>query len=191
MSTGLDTSRVDEEGTPDVYRNLINKLQRQNTIDEKIEEPLSPDWRAESEILPHLLQELRDNEQWKPRQGEIVLFVRSLPEDQNIARVESKGEYQLYDNTSEKFLGPPLWEAGLVAQTPTKAICYNLGAIMDPPLNILLFRSTLSIMITFTSSSLTGMERLLAGQLSSVTVILSGVNPSNSRKLDRLKPPWF
>lgn len=115
---GYDTTHVDEEGTPDVYRNLIDKLQRHGTIDEKIEEPLSPDWRAESEILPMLLQDLRQKEQWKPRQGEILLFARNLPEDVEIVMDEVTGKYRIYNGNAREFLGTPVWEAGLVGQIP-------------------------------------------------------------------------
>lgn len=111
---------VDEEGTPDVYRNLIEKLRRHGTIDEKIEEPLSPDWLAEKELLPALLQELLHNEQWKPRQGDILLFVRNLPEHVSIVRNEDTGEYQLYNEDTNECVGTPIWEAGLVGQTPVK-----------------------------------------------------------------------
>ena len=38
---GMDASRIDEEGTPDVWRNLIDKLKRHITIDQPVEEPLS------------------------------------------------------------------------------------------------------------------------------------------------------
>ncbi|KAI8933750.1 hypothetical protein NX059_009464 [Plenodomus lindquistii] len=120
-SAGYDTSRVDEEGTPDIYRNLIDKLRRLGTIDEKIEEPLSPDWRAEVEILPLLLQELRETEQWKPRRGEVVLFVRDLPENTSIVQDDDSGEYQLYSEDADEVVGIPKWEAGLVGQTPTAA----------------------------------------------------------------------
>lgn len=125
LNTGIDTSRVDEEGTPDVYRNLIDKLRRHNTIDEVIQEPLSLDWRAESDILPKLLQNLADNEQWVPRNGEIVLFVRNLPDDVEILRHDVTTEMLLYNSRTKEYLGHPVWEAGLVGQTPAKVIKIN------------------------------------------------------------------
>ena len=117
----MDTSCVDEDGTPDVYRNLINKLRRHGTIDQGIEEPLSPDWRAEQETLPGLLRSLREKEQWVPRTGEIVLYVRDLPDDIHITRDGITKEFQLYNERSGKYLGSPHWEAGLVGQTPMEA----------------------------------------------------------------------
>jgi hypothetical protein len=119
VSAGIDSSQIDEEGTPDVYRNLINKLRRQNTIDEVIEEPLSPDWRAEQEILPSLLQSLKQQEQWIPRVGDIVLYLRDLPNGVEFVQNEDDG-LQLYDEEAGEFLGVPPWEAGLVGEAPSE-----------------------------------------------------------------------
>jgi hypothetical protein len=120
VSAGVDSSRVDEEGTPDVYRNLVDKLKRHNTVDEMIQEPLSPDWRAEQDLLPALLQSLKLQEQWVPRVGDIVLYIRHLPSHVDIMRHEVTDEFQLYDEEAEEFLGCPPWEAGLVAETPVE-----------------------------------------------------------------------
>lgn len=122
VGVGMDTSHIDEEGTPDVYRNLINKLRRHGSIDEIIEEPLSMDWRAEQEILPDLLRKLEENPQWVPRTGEIVLFVRQLSEDVHIIRHPITAEYKMYDERTKLWLEHPAWEAGLVGQTPTEPI---------------------------------------------------------------------
>jgi hypothetical protein len=118
--TGLDTTRVDEEGTPDVYRNLIDKLKRHNTVDEVIEEPLSPDWRSEQNILPGLLHSLKANDQWVPRTGDIVLYIRDLPGGVDFVRDKATGEFHLYNEDTEETLGSPSWEAGLVGETPAE-----------------------------------------------------------------------
>lgn len=122
VGVGMDASHVDEEGTPDVYRNLINKLRRHGKIDEIIEEPLSLDWRAEQEVLPDLLRKLEENSQWVPRTGEIVLFVKDLAEDVHIIRHPITTEYRMYDEKTKLWLNHPAWEAGLVGQTPTEPI---------------------------------------------------------------------
>jgi hypothetical protein len=119
IGPGMDMTRVDLEGTPDVYRNLIDKLKRYTTIDEIIEEPLSPDWRAEQKVLPGMLQSVRQQAQWIPRSGDIVLFIRRLSSDVEILRHESTGEFQIYDEETEEFMGTPQWEAGLIAEVPT------------------------------------------------------------------------
>jgi hypothetical protein len=116
----MDTSRVDEEGTPDVYRQLIDKLKKANTLDVPITEPLSLDWQAEQEILPKLKQELKQGQQFLPRVGEIVLFVRVLPKDVSIVREPKSGHFRLYDEVQGNFLGYPKWEASMVGQTPVE-----------------------------------------------------------------------
>ncbi|KAF2820537.1 hypothetical protein CC86DRAFT_304549 [Ophiobolus disseminans] len=118
VSAGVDSSRVDEEGTPDVYRNLVDKLKRHTMIDEMIHEPLSPDWRAEEELLPVILQGLKQQGQWIPRVGDIVLYIRDLPTNVDVMRHEVTDEFQLYDEEAEEFLGSPPWEAGLVGEAP-------------------------------------------------------------------------
>jgi hypothetical protein len=116
----VDSSRVDEEGTPDIYRNLIDKLKRRGTIDESIEEQLSPDWLAEQKILPGLMRGLKEREQWIPRAGDIVLYIRNLLDRVEIMKHETTGEYQLFDENSDEPLGTPPWEAGVVTQVPEK-----------------------------------------------------------------------
>jgi hypothetical protein len=130
LGTGMDTSRVDEEGTPDVYRNLINKLRRLGEVDEVVEEPMSLDWKAEQEILPDMLQKLKSHQQWIPRVGDIVLYVRELPEDMHIIRHPITKAFRMYNERSKLWFGAPFWEAGLVGQTPAEAttiedICEN------------------------------------------------------------------
>jgi hypothetical protein len=122
----MDLTRVDLEGTPDVYRNLIDKLKRYTTLDEIIEEPLSPDWRAEQKVLPGMLQTLRQQAQWIPRAGDIVLYIRDLPKGVEVLRHEVTGEFQMYDEETEELLGSPQWEAGLIGEVPTE-----LAAVAD------------------------------------------------------------
>ncbi|KAH7086511.1 hypothetical protein FB567DRAFT_445029 [Paraphoma chrysanthemicola] len=132
VSAGADSSRVDEEGTPDIYRNLIDKLKRHGSIDEMVEEPMSPDWRAEQDILPDLLQSLQDREQWIPRIGEIVLYIRNMRPGVDFVCHEVTGEMQLYDEEADKFLGSPPWEAGVVGEVPVKpSVVADLHANVD------------------------------------------------------------
>jgi hypothetical protein len=120
ITPGLDKSNVDGEGTPDVYRNLIDKLRRDQHVDESIEEPLSPDWRAEQELLPRLLDDIKTNEQWVPRTGDIVLYIRYIPDGVDLVRDETDTkEFRLYDERRENNLGAPQWVAGLVTEAAT------------------------------------------------------------------------
>lgn len=116
--SGMSTSQVDEEGTPDVIRNLINYLKSYGSIDEAIVEPLSVDWRADQEALPKFKEELQEGAPRLPRAGEIVLFIRELPAGVMVTRDSNSGSFELYNPTTKTYLGYPPWEAGLVAQTP-------------------------------------------------------------------------
>jgi hypothetical protein len=120
IKPGADNTHVDEEGTPDVYRNLVDKLRRHDTIDEIIEQPLSPDWRIEQKVLPGMLQTLKKQDQWLPRVGDIVLYLRDLPGHVEIMRHEETGEYNMYDEKHEELIGTPPWEAGLVGEVPAE-----------------------------------------------------------------------
>jgi hypothetical protein len=116
---------VDEEGTPDVYRHLINRLRQHGHIDESIQEPLSPDWRAEQELLPDLLADLRTKEHWVPRNGEIVLYIRDLPEGIDLVRHEVTNELQLYNEEKGEY-DTPEWRAGLVTEKATGSTIADL-----------------------------------------------------------------
>jgi hypothetical protein len=120
VTPGMDASRIDEEGTPDVYRNLIDRLQKQGTLDETIEEPMSLDWRVEQELLPQKLKELKEDPQWLPRVGDVVLYVRELSAGVEICRDKASGEFKLLNLETETWIGHPAWEAGLIGQTPTE-----------------------------------------------------------------------
>jgi hypothetical protein len=120
VGPGMDLTRVDLEGTPDVYRNLIDKLKRHTTIDEIIEEPLSPDWLAEKKVLPGMLHTMQRQAQWIPRAGDIVLYIRDLPNGVEVLRHEVTGEYRMYNEESEELLGRPQWDAGIIGEVPTE-----------------------------------------------------------------------
>ncbi|KAF9731140.1 hypothetical protein PMIN02_007905 [Paraphaeosphaeria minitans] len=116
--TGMDATRVDEEGTPDIYRNLIDRLKCHGKLDESIKEPLSLDWRAEQEVIPDLMKKVQRDPQWIPRIGDILLYVRNVPEGIQIVQDPQTGEYVLYDPQSNDFGEKAMWEAGLVCQVP-------------------------------------------------------------------------
>jgi hypothetical protein len=137
ISAGLDTSAVDLEGTPDVYRNLSNKLRRHGYLDEVITEPLSPDWRAEQEFLPELLAGLKMKEQWVPRKGDIVLYIRDLPKGIELVRHDVTDELQLYDEEKGEF-DTPEWRAGLVTESATGT---TLADILDEDVGMNVSRS--------------------------------------------------
>ncbi|KAF4302545.1 Transcription-silencing protein Clr2 [Botryosphaeria dothidea] len=108
--------RIDDEGTPDIYRNLIDKLRRDGHVNEAIRETMSLDWQAERKSLPPLLDQLSQQGQWVPRPGEIVLFVRNLAPGTEICFDESTREYKVWSTGQERFGSHPRWEAGVVTQ---------------------------------------------------------------------------
>ncbi|KAF2470987.1 uncharacterized protein BDR25DRAFT_286335 [Lindgomyces ingoldianus] len=113
---GADKSHVDEEGNPDVIRNLINKLKRQGHLDDSISEPMSLDWRAEQGLLPQLLKSIKKQPQYKPRPGEIVLFVRELPAGTQLTINRSVNKIMIWDPSKKEYCSSPVWEAGVVGQ---------------------------------------------------------------------------
>ncbi|KAL5378066.1 hypothetical protein DPSP01_009350 [Paraphaeosphaeria sporulosa] len=115
---GMDATRVDEEGTPDIYRNLIDRLKHHGKLDESIKEPLSLDWRAEQEVIPDLMKKVQRDPQWIPRVGDILLYVRNVPEGFQIVQDPRTDVYSLYDPRSNDFGERAVWEAGLVGQAP-------------------------------------------------------------------------
>jgi hypothetical protein len=118
----MDTSRVDDEGTPDVYRNLIDKLKRTVVLDEPIKETMSLDWRAEQKLLPTTLAKMSNQAAWIPRVGELVLFVREIPPGQEIGRDRETGVFARYNRETQEVAGPLLWEAGVVGQPSVEAV---------------------------------------------------------------------
>lgn len=117
ITPDVDTSRVDDEGTPDIYRNLINKLKRYLKVNEPIKETMSLDWRAERQMLPKMIARMSKQPAWIPRVGELVLFVRKISPGQNIRRDQVTGVHARYDSKTLDVAGPILWEAGVVGQS--------------------------------------------------------------------------
>ncbi|KAK5171110.1 uncharacterized protein LTR77_004254 [Saxophila tyrrhenica] len=112
------------EGVPDVYETLIEKLRIAGpggSVDEPIEERMSPDWRTGNATSKELLQEWRSLPGYAPRMGEIVLFVRKINGGEVIALYdddEDSAHFQRYDTQEGQWLGHPRWEAGVVTQMP-------------------------------------------------------------------------
>lgn len=129
---GTDTTTsVDEEGTPDVYRQFIDKLKRERTVDERIAEPLSLDWRAEQECLPRLKSDLKKTAPFQPRVGELVLFIRDLPKHISLCRDPKSHDLQLYDEEQQAFLGYPRWQAGVITQIPADQIDIKIDDLVQ------------------------------------------------------------
>ena len=107
---------VDEEGTPDTYRTLLQKLHKGLPMNEQIREPQSMDWRAERQPLYKSLSRISRQHKFLPRVGELVLWTSELKAELTLN--PQTGEYQMYDFDEERYLGFPQWKAGVVTQVP-------------------------------------------------------------------------
>ncbi|KAF2170094.1 hypothetical protein M409DRAFT_64459 [Zasmidium cellare ATCC 36951] len=115
---------VDEEGTPDVYRKLLDRLSEagSNGISENIIDQLSPDWRAGNEELQSLLTDWQSQPAYVPRMGEVVLFARSVSNGEAIAWDASTQTLRRTDPDSRSWLDRLKWEAGVVTQLPVEPV---------------------------------------------------------------------
>jgi Transcription-silencing protein Clr2 len=121
---------TDEEGTPDIYKTLIQLLYRhresRKLMDEDIEEKVSPDWRAEHnekygnsfKILSSHLTHVMLQHSFVPRIGELVLWCPDHPNDVDIVYNPEICGYQFYSPDRQQFHGFPRWRGGVVTQTP-------------------------------------------------------------------------
>ncbi|KAF2093519.1 hypothetical protein NA57DRAFT_48274 [Rhizodiscina lignyota] len=117
ISKPAPTGPTDEEGTPDVYRILIDRLKKAGSMDVPITEQFSMDWRAEHEQSTNQLDEISRQPGWVPRVGEIVLFVRTLKEGQSIGYHAPTRTYRIRSSEDGKQGSLPAWEAGVVTLT--------------------------------------------------------------------------
>ncbi|PGH14204.1 hypothetical protein AJ79_03177 [Helicocarpus griseus UAMH5409] len=111
---------VDEEGTPDVFKTLVAKLkqEKEKSLDEPVQEPLSMDWKAEHTQLQEHLTRIFMQHSFIPRVGELVLWCYN---HKQFKGTELKFNldtdcFEMYCRKRKKFLGMPKWRAGTVAQ---------------------------------------------------------------------------
>ena len=122
---------TDEEGTPDIYKTLLQLLHKlresRKLIDEDIEEKASPDWRAEHndkygdsfQILGSHLMNVSLQHSFVPRIGELVLWCPDHPDDVDIIYNPENHGYQFYSPERQTFHGFPRWRGGVVTQCPS------------------------------------------------------------------------
>ncbi|KAF2758641.1 hypothetical protein EJ05DRAFT_510541 [Pseudovirgaria hyperparasitica] len=127
------TAQVDDEGTPDVYRNLIDDLQQRGSIDEDITETLSMDWRAERALTLEWLRTTNLRPPWMPRIGDVVLFLRNVTPGEEVQYDEERSVYRVYDTGTEKFIRPANWEAGVVSQSVHHDISIPIADLIHEP----------------------------------------------------------
>ncbi|GAB1726331.1 hypothetical protein NU195Hw_g4580t1 [Hortaea werneckii] len=117
--------QVDEEGTPDVYRTLIDRLKTigpDEKIDELIIESMSPDWRVDHVRLSKELKEWRALPAYVPRKGELVLFARHLVDYETLVWDSAAQTFRAYDTATQIWGEIPGWEVGVVTQMPLEPV---------------------------------------------------------------------
>lgn len=120
---------TDEEFTPDTIRSLLDRLKALGTLDQNISETLSMDWLATQSSIDVWFKKLSDQPSWIPRRGELVLFVRDLPENCQIDFDSKRSCYRRFDERLNSFVGVPTWEAGIIGQDAEEVV--TLGDILQ------------------------------------------------------------
>ncbi|KAI4289661.1 MAG: hypothetical protein L6R35_001066 [Caloplaca aegaea] len=118
----LQSSPVDEEGTPDVFRSLFTLLKSEGKLKRKIEEKASLDWRAEKPLVDLFASTIPDQLSFLPRYGEMVFYLRPLPPHLQLRYDPSTQIFRIWDNNSSTYASssfPPKWLAGIVTQVPS------------------------------------------------------------------------
>ncbi|KAI9820119.1 MAG: hypothetical protein M1832_003826 [Thelocarpon impressellum] len=116
------TGAVDSEGTPDVIDKLISKLEKDGVIKEDIVETMSMDWRVNQHLLKDYFKDTRALPAFVPRKGELVVFLNSLAEDQEVAWHAPKRMYLLRNRNTGEWGLSPFWQVGVVSQVPEEAV---------------------------------------------------------------------
>lgn len=110
----------DEEGTQDVFKELVHKLRNKRKMDQEVTEPSCMDWRAERTRLRHHLTRIFIECSFIPRVGELVLW---CPELKGEIRFNPKNNsFQEYSHKRKAFIGFPKWRAGTIAQVPEEPV---------------------------------------------------------------------
>jgi hypothetical protein len=118
--------QVDEDGTPDVFRALLDELKTTDgVIDRKIAESMSPDWRVGNDLLKELLNEWSGSYRFAPRVGELVMFARDLKPEEGLAWDSTMHTWRKIAPEVDHPLDRPQWEAGVITQMPLQRVDEN------------------------------------------------------------------
>lgn len=110
----------DEEGTQDVFKELVHELQKKSKLNKPVKEPMSMDWRAERDHLRDHFTTISMQHSFIPRLGELVLWCPNLEGEIRFNR--NSEMFEKYSRKSQKFLGVPEWRAGTVSQVPEEDV---------------------------------------------------------------------
>ncbi|KAI5248035.1 hypothetical protein E4T42_05804 [Aureobasidium subglaciale] len=127
----VDTG-MDEDGTPNVFEELLFKAKQGERISQAITEPKSLDWLLEREAagLPAYLESLKTSNRHVPRLGEIVLIARHLEGTQRIVR---DGDVHRIVEPGIGYVGFPVWEAAVVTQVDKRTVTAGLLEGVNAP----------------------------------------------------------
>jgi hypothetical protein len=115
--------QVDEDGTPDVIRALLDKVKTTDgVVDCKIAESMSPDWRVGNDLLKELLDDWSRLPRFVPRVGELVLFVRNLEPEEALSWDSAAQTWCKTVPNVDYELNRAQWEAGVVTQMPLQSV---------------------------------------------------------------------
>lgn len=132
--------QLDEEGTPDVFREVLDSLvnaEAGTVVDQKISEPSSPDWQVGHGILEASLDDWRNIPRFVPRTGEVVLFARDASPNEVLEWDSAELTWRKFDPKAGKMLARPRWEAGVVTQMPLQPVGGNdLASTPDSKSNV-------------------------------------------------------
>lgn len=116
--------QVDDEGSEDIYRRMLDKLKeageagfKQNFVDSA-----SPDWRTGHKLVDILLENAQNSPRYEARLGELVLFDRTSMSTEGMAWDSTSQALRKFDLTSREWLDFPKWEAGVVTQIPEEQL---------------------------------------------------------------------
>ena len=120
---------VDQDGTPNVFDQLMTQAKQGQPMSVAITEPHSMHWLLEREIasLPAYLKSIDTSHRYLPRLGEIVLIVRNLKPKQTVKYDEQAEIYKIEDERLG-YVGLPQWEAAVVTQVDGRA---STAALLD------------------------------------------------------------
>ncbi|KAL4884534.1 ABC transporter transmembrane region 2-domain-containing protein [Aspergillus karnatakaensis] len=104
------------EHLPEVM--AVTLLKQKGTLDQKIEELGSMDWRAERASIKEYLEALDLRPSYLPRLGELVLWAPKF--DGDLAWNPATQSIQIYSPTEGRFLTTPEWRVGVIGQVPTE-----------------------------------------------------------------------
>ncbi|PGH12921.1 hypothetical protein AJ80_06526 [Polytolypa hystricis UAMH7299] len=110
----------DQEGTEDKYKTLVYELKMKGKLDRRVREDKSMDWRAEREQMELHLTRMSMQHSFIPRHGELVFFCPRLAGELRFNFDTDR--FEVYAEEKRRFLGPPEWRAGTVAQVPEEPV---------------------------------------------------------------------